>query len=164
MKRVWVGIGSNVGKRLWHLYWGYGRLLDLDEGAVASPIYETPPWGGGRWGPYWNAVVRLRTELDAQELVSWFLTWEHEYGRLERGWDVPRRLDLDLLAMEDVRIWRPTLQVPHRYMHRRWFVLRPFCDLDPDWRHPVWGLTAEELLRWVEEREPWQKGKRVGEL
>ena len=31
-------------------------------------------------------------------------------------------------------------------MHKRDFVLAPFCEVWPDWRHPVLGRTAAELL------------------
>ena len=38
------------------------------------------------------------------------------------------------------------LRLPHPEMHKRDFVLAPFCEVWPDWRHPVLGRTAAELL------------------
>lgn len=37
------------------------------------------------------------------------------------------------------------LLLPHPRMHERAFVLVPLCDVAPDWRHPVLGLTIAEM-------------------
>ncbi|MGH7369533.1 MAG: hypothetical protein ACREIN_01435, partial [Candidatus Methylomirabilaceae bacterium] len=36
--------------------------------------------------------------------------------------------------------------VPHPRLHQRRFVLAPLCELAPDHRHPILGLTMRELL------------------
>ena len=38
-----------------------------------------------------------------------------------------------------------TLSVPHPRLSERAFVLLPWCDLAPDWRHPVQDITIREL-------------------
>jgi 2-amino-4-hydroxy-6-hydroxymethyldihydropteridine diphosphokinase len=40
----------------------------------------------------------------------------------------------------------PHLILPHPRMHERGFVLAPMADVAPDWRHPVTGRTAAEML------------------
>jgi 2-amino-4-hydroxy-6-hydroxymethyldihydropteridine diphosphokinase len=40
----------------------------------------------------------------------------------------------------------PSLRLPHPEMHKRDFVLAPFCEVWPAWRHPALDRTAEELL------------------
>ena len=74
---------------------------------------------------------------------------ERELGR-DRGaekqrWQ-SRLIDLDLLAYDEAVIAETDLEVPHPEMHRRRFVLEPFCEIWPGWRHPTIGLTARELL------------------
>jgi 2-amino-4-hydroxy-6-hydroxymethyldihydropteridine diphosphokinase len=41
------------------------------------------------------------------------------------------------------------LIVPHPRLAERMFVLRPLADLAPDWRHPVTGLTPNEMIEMV---------------
>ena len=40
----------------------------------------------------------------------------------------------------------PQLVLPHPRLAARRFVLVPLCDLVPDLKHPLLGLTAKELL------------------
>jgi 2-amino-4-hydroxy-6-hydroxymethyldihydropteridine diphosphokinase len=51
------------------------------------------------------------------------------------------------LAPEDQARQAPDqLVLPHPRLQDRAFVLVPLCDVAPDWRHPVLGLTARALL------------------
>jgi 2-amino-4-hydroxy-6-hydroxymethyldihydropteridine diphosphokinase len=42
-------------------------------------------------------------------------------------------------------------------LHRRRFVLQPLAELAPDWRHPLLGLTAEELLFRLTTKQPVER-------
>jgi 2-amino-4-hydroxy-6-hydroxymethyldihydropteridine diphosphokinase len=41
------------------------------------------------------------------------------------------------------------LVLPHPWIEKRPFVLRPLLDVAPDWRHPVTRIAAQELWRRV---------------
>jgi len=61
----------------------------------------------------------------------------------------PRTIDIDLLFYGDRTIETDTLVVPHPSLHEREFVLRPLCDIAPDFTHPVLGVTLRSLLETV---------------
>jgi 7,8-dihydro-6-hydroxymethylpterin-pyrophosphokinase len=44
----------------------------------------------------------------------------------------------------------PELEVPHPRMAQRRFVLEPLAEIAPDFRHPVTGKTAKEMLAALE--------------
>lgn len=134
------------------------------EAAGLSSIYLTEPQGGPE-GQNWyhNAVALFRCRLSPRDLLARLLAVEAGLGRrrLER-WG-PRVIDLDLLALGGQVVDEPPeLIVPHPRLDQRLFVLVPLAEAAPDWRHPLSGLTAAEMLSAL---DPEDQGlKRLGEL
>ena len=75
-------------------------------------------------------------------------------GRSAHQW-IPRPLDLDIVSYKGlIYNWKMNqpleggrVVLPHPRAHERAFVLRPLCEVAPFWHHPVFGLTAPELLK-----------------
>lgn len=157
--QVCVGIGSNLGDRFRYLQSAMEWLGRLPFSSLldCSGVYETDAVGPIPQGPYLNAAVLLETRLTPAKLLTELLGIEQAHGRqrVER-WG-PRTLDLDLLLYGDRRIASPDLKVPHPLLAERWFVLRPLCDLVPQWKHAESGRSMAELL----EQCPGPPGRRV---
>lgn len=130
-----------------------------------SAIYRTPSFPAGSGPDYANAVIRVETTLAPAEVLAALHRIEASFGReRQRRWG-SRTLDLDLLAYdaliapdrETYEHWRDlplerqmrdspdTLVLPHPRLHERGFVLVPLAEIAPGWRHPVLGLTAQEM-------------------
>ena len=136
VRRVVIGLGSNVGDRLAHLEEAIARLRDDRELFVlrASAAYETAPEGGPPQGDYLNAAVLVVTSLAGRAILDRTLAIERELGRdrtAETRWG-PRTIDLDLLWIEGEALDEEGLQVPHPRLHERAFALRPLLDVAPD--------------------------------
>ena len=65
----------------------------------------------------------------------------------------PRVLDLDIILYDDWVTNSSELIVPHPRMHKRRFVLRPICDIDPTIVHPVFKKEMQALLDVLDENE-----------
>ena len=58
----------------------------------------------------------------------------------------PRIIDLDILFYGEEIIDDPDLKVPHPEAHKRRFVLIPLVEIAPELIHPVFRVSARELL------------------
>lgn len=147
MKRIFLGLGSNLGEREENLR----RARELLNAAGIkilreSSLYETEPQDVTHQPWFLNQVVEAETSLFPMQLLSRVLKIEKELGRrrvIEKG---PRTLDIDILLYHRFVIDSPVLVVPHPRMHERRFVLAPMAELAPDLRHPVTRQTMRELL------------------
>ncbi len=129
---------------------------------AVSSLYETEPVGEILEQPdFLNAAVRVRTELDPEELLDVCKAIEAEHGRVFGGpRHGPRPIDIDLLLLGDLELGTERLRLPHPQVTSRRFVLAPLLEIDP-------GLTlpdGTELGPALEALGPRQRVKRLGPL
>jgi 2-amino-4-hydroxy-6-hydroxymethyldihydropteridine diphosphokinase len=111
-----------------------------------SSILETAAWPDPSDPPFANAVAMVQTPLEPFALLELLHAIETAFGRVRSRPNAPRTLDLDLLAHGGTIADGPRLELPHPRMATRRFVLEPLAQIAPHWRHPVTGLTAEQML------------------
>jgi len=130
---VYAGLGANLGHARQSIDSAILALGKLPETLLVgrSSFYQSAPFQAD--GPdYTNAVVHLRTRLNAIDLLRAFQSVEDLAGRERPYRNAPRTLDIDLLLYGDGNIQSPKLQVPHPRMNERAFVLLPLSELAPD--------------------------------
>jgi 2-amino-4-hydroxy-6-hydroxymethyldihydropteridine diphosphokinase len=126
-----LSIGSNLGDRLAALRSAATAFRPWL--TAASPVYETPPWGPVPQDAYLNAVLIVTDPAAAPgDWLARAQAAEQAAGRTrELRWG-PRTLDVDVLAVDDVRSADPVLTLPHPRATQRAFVLVPWLAADPD--------------------------------
>lgn len=170
-RRAWVAFGANLpstaGEPIETLRAAVRDLEGSDVAVTAiSRIYETPCFPQGAGPDYINFAAEIETCLAPEALLARLHEIEHRFGRVRKVRWAGRPVDLDLMAMADeilpdmasVQNWialppaeqsvraPDRLILPHPRIQDRAFMLIPFADLAPDWRHPILGQTVAEML------------------
>ncbi len=158
-----LALGSNLDGVFGTPYQSISRALnELAASGVkikdASRLYRTRAHSRYPQPDFLNAIATVHTPLPAHTLLEILKRIEAQAGRREpkeaHRW-IPRPLDLDIVSYKGVvynwKMYRPLegecVILPHPRAHERAFVLQPLSDVEPFWHHPVFGLTAPELLK-----------------
>ncbi|KAL1598616.1 trifunctional dihydropteroate synthetase [Paraconiothyrium brasiliense] len=78
-----------------------------------------------------NGVCEVETSLSPIELLDELQGIEKKMGRVKVVDKGPRNIDLDIVLYGNETFLNDRLQIPHKLMLEREFVLRPLCDLPP---------------------------------
>jgi 2-amino-4-hydroxy-6-hydroxymethyldihydropteridine diphosphokinase len=147
---VFIALGSNIGDRAENLSKAITQLNSFVEVLEKSSVYETPPWGILEQPAFLNQVIRGKTDLSPEELLSSLKKIENEMGRVKTARNGPRIIDLDILLYDDAQISLPTLTIPHARMCERGFVLVPLAEIAPLRMIPGTGLSVEDFFSEVD--------------
>jgi len=144
----YLGLGSNVGDRRAHLEAARDALPARGARVLASSsVYATEPVGPVRdQREFFNACLRIDTDLEAEALLDACKAVEREVGREPGGVPKgPRTIDVDLLLLGDAELVSARLALPHPEVRSRRFVLVPLLELDPRLVLPGAGPAADAL-------------------
>lgn len=130
MTIAYLGLGSNLGRRERNLSGARRRLRQKGARILRqSRVIETEPWGVLEQPRFLNQVVEIDWEGSARQLLRAAKAVEREGGRTAtRRWG-PRVIDVDILLFGAETISEADLQVPHRRIRERDFVLEGLGEL-----------------------------------
>ena len=145
MAVVYLGLGSNLGDREDALACACSLLDRHPDIAVqdVSSLYETIAVGLAEQPNFLNAAVGVLTNLRPESLLAVTQATESRLGREPSVKWGPRVIDIDILLYGTLRVQRPFLEIPHKSMGERFFVLEPLRELTPELTIPGLGPVAE---------------------
>ena len=153
---AYIGAGSNIGDKLLNCKNGFVALERTQNTQIIkwSKFYQTEPVDYKNQDWFINCVVKIETDLDPVKLIKELKSIEYDAGRMDDTVRFgPRILDLDILLFDEIVMNSSDLIIPHPRMHKRRFVLKPMCDIDPSIVHPVLIKKVSELLAVLDENE-----------
>jgi len=160
MTLVYIGIGSNKGRRIKNIEEALGKIKkEIDIQRVSSLYLTEPVKTKGGW--FVNCVAEGKTNKLARELLTYLLQIEKEMGRIRKKMKEKRSIDLDVLLYGQEIIQEKDLTVPHPRLHQRRFVLTPLSEINPKLNHPLLNKTVDELLKELKDPHQVEKIKEI---
>ena len=147
---AYISVGSNIGDKLVNCQNGITSLAKAGRSRIRaqSHIYVTEPVDYEDQDWFINLMVKLETVHDPFQLLDHIESIQRTAGRMQDPIRFgPRILDLDIILYDNRIIESERLIVPHPRMHKRRFVLKPICDIDPAIIHPVLKQEMQFLLK-----------------
>lgn len=154
---AFIGIGANLPGS------GYATPRATCEAAIKALVmagikienqsrwYKSAPVPASDQPWFINGIISTKSLMGASALIGVLQEIEKTFGRTRTTKNAARTLDLDLIAYADtVSGWEhgsdTSLILPHPRMTERGFVLLPLREISPDWCHPVFKTTLDELI------------------
>ncbi len=153
--RVFLGLGSNIGKKRKNLLNAIELLKNHPKIYVkdTSKFYSSPPYGFEEQESFINCVVEILTDLTPDELIVELKNMERVLGRRPTFRWGPRVIDIDILFYENLIIEKKNLIIPHPDIQNRAFVLVPMAEIASEFIHPVFNKTIYQLMNELDLRE-----------
>jgi len=154
--QAFISVGSNLGDKIENCRKGTKGLLADGRAALvkSSLFYRTSPVDYEDQDWFVNRVLKIETTLGPFELLDKIRGVEKAVGRKANTVRFgPRVLDLDIIFFDDQVVQTDTLEIPHPRMHKRRFVLKPICDIEPSMVHPLLGKNMRSLLDGLKDSE-----------
>lgn len=144
-KRIIFGLGSNLGDRNFYLDEAVKSLtksLSLTN-PKRSNIFKNPalllPNSPSEWNlEFFNIAFSADIDLEKfnpEKILEIVKKIEKDLGRInEQKWS-PRQIDIDILAIENLKIKIPDkLIIPHYDLLNREFFIKTIEEIEPEWQ------------------------------
>ncbi|RMA97570.1 2-amino-4-hydroxy-6-hydroxymethyldihydropteridine diphosphokinase [Hydrogenothermus marinus] len=152
MKKIFLGLGSNIGNKEENIKKAISLLSDFVFDIKLAKLYKSKAYGYENQDDFINTAIVGYTNLQPEELLKKLKEIEEKVGRKKRFHWGPREIDIDILFYEDLIFKSENLEIPHPRIYERDFVLKPLVDLEPDFIHPVLNKSVKQLLEELEEK------------
>ena len=154
-KIVFLGIGSNLGLRKTNIEKAKFLLAEYDLDLISvSSYYETPSWPDPSKPRFLNIILKLKCYYKPHELLKICKFIETQLGRKKSKKNAPRICDLDIIDFNKmVSKQNSKINLPHKMMHKRNFVLFPLFEIQKNWVHPDKQIDLKTLISLLPDRD-----------
>ena len=149
---ILVAIGSNLNSKSYgspeqNCKIAIDMLGKYFEVSQFSSFYKTEPIPKSEQPWFVNCIVNIKSKNSPSMVLDTLLKIESQFGRKRNRKNEARIIDLDLVAYNSLIVKSLKLILPHPRMHLRKFVIKPLCDINENWIHPISKKKASEILK-----------------
>ena len=126
-----------------------------------SSFYETLSYPNKKNPKFINIVTSVTTHLQPIDLMSVLISIEEKLERKRNKKNDPRTCDIDIIDYNNqvlnFQYKNLYLEIPHRKLISRNFVLFPLREIAPSWKHP----NTEEIIGTLIQKLPLADRKTI---
>jgi len=159
---IFLGIGSNLNSSFGNRFYNIDKsIFYLKNHGIKllkkSSFYETPSYPDLKQPKFINVVIGVDTKLIPVELMSVLIFIEEKLERKRLKKNDPRTCDIDIIDYNNEQFnlkYRDiNLEIPHKNMTKRNFVLYPLNEISPNWTHPKTKENINNLINKLNNEE-----------
>jgi len=139
MNKVFIGLGANVGNKIENIS-KVVQFFQSDEkfqDVKSSSLYLSKPYGYREQDNFLNSVISFSTNISSGDLLKITKELEKIIGRTKTAVWGPREIDIDILLYGELVLKSNILNIPHKDLLNRDFVIVPLVEVDEEVIHPV---------------------------
>tara|TARA_B100001175_G_C19508350_1_gene642193 strand:- start:192 stop:722 length:531 start_codon:yes stop_codon:yes gene_type:complete len=153
---IFLALGSNLtsefGDRFQNINLAINLLNEKNINLVnKSSFYESVSYPNKNDPKFINIVISVQTKLKSQDLMNCLLSIEEKLGRKRLKKNDPRTCDIDIIDFNgkiiNLKFNNLDLNIPHKKMVERNFVLYPLKEICPNWSHPQTKDSIDILIK-----------------
>ena len=142
---IFLGIGSNLPSSFGDRFANINLAISyLETNGIKvikkSSFYETFSYPDKKNPKFINIVVSVKTNLPPIDLMSILIFIEEKIERKRNKKNDPRTCDIDIIDYNNQILTfqynNLNLEIPHKKLSYRNFVLFPLNEIYPEWKHP----------------------------
>lgn len=147
IKTCFLAIGSNIGDLETNLNNAIEEIKNISKSRFvkASSFLRNAAYGVTDQPEFLNGIVEIQTSLEPKSLLKEIKDMEKNLGRKETYRWGPRLIDIDIILYDDIVYSDGELNIPHKDMENRDFVLIPLAEIAPEVVHPVFNKSIKEM-------------------
>jgi len=148
---IFLALGANLSSSFGDRFENINLAISYLEGykiqiIKKSNFYETYSYPNKENPKFINIVISVKTHLSLVNLMSVLLFIEEKLERKRNKKNDPRTCDIDIIDYNNqvlnFQYKNLYLEIPHRKLISRNFVLFPLREIAPSWKHP----NTEEII------------------
>ncbi|MCA1927354.1 MAG: 2-amino-4-hydroxy-6-hydroxymethyldihydropteridine diphosphokinase [Calditerrivibrio sp.] len=141
-----LGIGSNVGEKGKNIAIAVNEICKFYKILKISAIYKSQSLLKDQQDSYFNIVIKILSEDTPKIVFEKIKKIEKDMGRIYTGHWKERIIDIDIIDYNNQIYKDELVEIPHKFMHERSFVIIPLKEIDPVYCHPKLKKNISELI------------------
>jgi len=143
---VYLGIGSNLGNRIINIEKAKSLLVQNNINLISiSSYFETFSWPDPKKPKFINIIIKAECQHKPIKLLKLCKLIESKLGRKKTPRNSPRECDIDIIDFNGLNL-TSEINLPHKMMHKRSFVLLPLFQIEKKWIHPIKKVSIKKLI------------------